>query len=76
MVSFSNWAWWSIAGGILLSPVLAFLLAIAVEILISVLTQGGVPAFLIVAAAVISGRLLVRGQRTRAPAGDLLGDQA
>ena len=76
MDSVPNWAWWTIAGGILLSPVLAFLLAIAVEILISVLTQAGVPALLIVAAAVIAGRLLVRGQRTRAPADDLLGDQA
>jgi hypothetical protein len=72
----SNWAWWTIAGGILLSPVFAFLLAVVAEILIGVVTQGGVPALLIVAGAAISGRLLLRKHRTRPRAGDLLGDQA
>jgi hypothetical protein len=76
MDRFPNWAWWAIAGGILLSPVFAFLLAVVVEILIGVLTQGGVPALLVVAAAVMSGRLLLRKHRTRAEAGNLLGDQA
>jgi Gpi18-like mannosyltransferase len=71
-----NWVWWTIAGGILLSPVFAFLLAVAVEILIGVLTQGGVPALLVLAAAVISGSLLFRKRRTRARAANLLGDQA
>jgi hypothetical protein len=72
-----NWAWWTIAGGILLSPVFAFLLAVMVEILIGVLTQGGVPALLIVAAAVVmSGRLLFHKHRARSRAGGLLGDQA
>ena len=71
-----NWAWWTIAGGILLSPVFAFLLAMAVEILVGVLTQGGMPALLIMAAVIISGRLLFRRLWTRAPTGDLLGDQA
>jgi hypothetical protein len=71
-----NWAWWTIAGGILLSPVFAFLLAVLVEILIGVLTQGGVPALLIVAAAVMSGGLLLRKHRARPRAGNLLGDQA
>ena len=72
-----NWAWWTIAGGILLSPVFAFLLAVVVEILIGVLMQGGVPALLLfVAAAVMSGRLLLRKHRTRPRAGNLLGDQA
>jgi hypothetical protein len=71
-----NWAWWTIAGGILLSLVFAFLLAVVVEILIGVLTQGGVPALLMAAAAVISGRLLLRKRRTRPWAGNLLGDQA
>ncbi len=71
-----NWAWWTIAGGILLSPVFAFLLAVVVEILIGVLTQGGVPALLIVAAAVMSGRLLLRKHRTRPRVGDPLSDQA
>ncbi len=76
MDRFPNWAWWTIAGGILLSPVFAFLLAVVAEILIGVVTQGGVPALLIVAVAVMSGRLLFRKRRTRPPAGNLLGDQA
>jgi hypothetical protein len=71
----SNWAWWTIAGGILLSPVFAFLLAVLVEILIGVLTQGGVPALLL-AAVVVSGGLLLRKHRARPRAGNLLGDQA
>ena len=71
-----NWAWWTIAGGVLLSPVFAFLLAVLVEILIGVLTQGGVPALLLIVAVVMSGGLLLRKQRTRARAGNLLGDQA
>jgi hypothetical protein len=70
-----NWAWWTIAGGILLSPVFAFLLAVLVEILIGVLTQGGVPALLL-AAVVMSGGLLLRKHRARPRAGNLLGDQA
>ena len=32
MDRFPNWAWWTIVGGILLSPVFAFLLAVVVEI--------------------------------------------
>jgi hypothetical protein len=76
MDSVPNWAWWTIAGGILLSPVFAFLLAVVVEILIGVLTQGGVPALLIAAAAVMAGRLLLRKYRTRLQAGNLQGDQA
>ena len=71
-----NWAWWTIAGGILLSPVFAFLLAVLVEILIGVLTQGGVPALLLAAAVVMSGGLLLRKHRARPQAGNLLGDQA
>ena len=66
MDSLPNWAWWTIAGGILLSPVFAFLLAVMVEILIGVLTQGGMPAL----------RLLFRKHRARPRAGNLLGDQA
>ena len=76
MDSLRNWAWWAIAGGILLSPVFAFLLAVVVEILIGVLTQGGAPALLILAAGVMLGRLLFRKRRTRVRAGSLLGDQA
>jgi hypothetical protein len=70
-----NWAWWTIAGGVLLSPVFAFLLAVLVEILIGVLTQGGVPALLL-AAVVVSGGLVLRKHRARPRAGNLLGDQA
>jgi hypothetical protein len=72
----SNWAWWTIVGGILLSPVFAFLLAVLIEILIGVLTQGGVPPLLVAAAAVICGGLLFRKHRTRSRGGNLLGDQA
>jgi hypothetical protein len=72
-----NWVWWTIVSGILLSPVFAFLLAVVVEILIGVLTQGGVPALLLfAAAAVMSGRLLLHKHRRRLRAGNLLGDQA
>jgi hypothetical protein len=63
MDSVPNWVWWTIAGGILLSPVFAFLLAVVVEILIGVVTQGGVPALLVVATAV-SGWLMLRKHRT------------
>jgi hypothetical protein len=76
MVSLPNWAWWTIASGILLSPVFAFLLAVLVEISIGVLMQGGVPALLFLAVAVMSGRLLFLNHRARVRAGDLLGDQA
>jgi hypothetical protein len=71
-----NWAWWTIAGGILLSPVFAFLLAVVAEILIGIVTQGGVPALLVVVGAVISGCLLLRKYRIRPRAGNLLSDQA
>jgi hypothetical protein len=70
-----NWTWWTIAGGVLLSPVFAFLLAVLVEILIGVLTQGGVPALLL-AVVVMSVGLLLRKHRARPRAGNLLGDQA
>ena len=49
----SNWAWWTIAGGILLSPVFAFLVAVVVEILMNIVAQGGIPSLLVVTAAVI-----------------------
>lgn len=78
MDSLSNWAWWMIAGGILLSPVFAFLLAVVVEILIGVLTQASMPALIVIAVsvAVACGYLLLRKHRARAPTGNLLGDQA
>ena len=37
------WAMWSVAVAVLLSPVLAFLMAIAVEILIGSLMDAGLP---------------------------------
>jgi hypothetical protein len=55
MSSVPTWAFWSIIGPcILLSPVLAFLLAIAVEILIGCLVDAGPPALLLVGAGAIS----------------------
>src|SRR3954463_8278225 len=67
-----NWVWWTIAGGVLLSPVFAFLLAVLVEILIGVLTQGGVPALLLAAVVVSGGGGVCRrppGSRGRCGAG-------
>ena len=48
-----------IAGGILLSPMFAFLMALVVEILIGLLKDGGAPALLtLVAAGAIGGFVL------------------
>ena len=59
MSSLPTWATWSIAAAAVLSPVLAFLMAIAVEILIGVLKDAGMLEFLaLVAASVISYSLL------------------
>jgi FtsH-binding integral membrane protein len=69
-----NWVWWTIACGILLSPLFAFLLAVVVEILIGIVAQGDLPALFVIAAAVISGGLVFRKHRART--GNLLGDQA
>ena len=50
-----------IAGGILLSPIFAFYMALLVEILISLLKDGGAPALLtLVVAGAIGGFLLRR----------------
>jgi len=60
-----TWAFWSIiVPCILLSPVLAFLLAIAVEILVGCLVDAGAPALLLVGAGA-SGLLLSRKLRMR-----------
>ena len=75
MDALPNWVWWTFAGGVLLSPVIAFLLAVLVEILIGVLSQGGLPA-LFVLAAVMGGCLALRRRRPRPRTGELLGDQA
>jgi hypothetical protein len=46
MISLPTWAIWSIAVAAMLSPVLAFLMAIAVEIVIGALVDAGVlPVF-------------------------------
>jgi hypothetical protein len=60
-----TWAGWSlIAAGVLLSPVLAFLLAIAVEILVVSVVEAGAPAFALVGAA---GALIVLHKLRRRP---------
>ena len=52
-----------IAGGILLSPVFAFLMALVVEILIGLLKDGGAPALLTLVAAGAVGGFLLRKLR-------------
>jgi hypothetical protein len=60
--SLPTWATWSIAAAAVLSPVLAFLMAIAVEILIGVLKDAGILEFLAVGAI---SWLLLRKLRVR-----------
>jgi hypothetical protein len=65
MSSVPTWAFWSIiVPCILLSPALAFLLAIAVEILVGCLMDAGAPALLLVGAGA-GGLLLFRKLRMR-----------
>ena len=52
-----------IAGGILLSPMFAFLMALVVEILIGLLKDGGAPALVTLVAAGIIGGFLLRKLR-------------
>jgi len=59
----SNWS--LIAGGILLSPVLAFLMALVVDIVIGFLNDGSVPALLVLVAAGAIGGFLFRKLRMR-----------
>jgi hypothetical protein len=54
-----------IAGGILLSPVLAFLMALLVDLVIGFLNDGRVPALLVLVAAGAIGGLLYRKLRMR-----------
>jgi hypothetical protein len=62
----SNWGLGGlIAAAVLLSPVLAFLMALAVEILIGLLKDGGVPALLALVAAGAIGGFLFRRLRVR-----------
>jgi hypothetical protein len=56
-----NWALVGlIAGGILLSPILGFLIAFLVDILIGLLKDGGVPALLTLVVAIVFGGFLFR----------------
>jgi hypothetical protein len=54
-----------VATAVLLSPVLAFLTAIAVEVLIGVLADAGLTACIAFAAAGVMGYLLLRRLRVR-----------
>jgi hypothetical protein len=59
MINLPTWALLSIAVAAMLSPVLAFLMAIAVEIVIGALVDAGaLPAFAFVAAGAICWLLL------------------
>jgi hypothetical protein len=60
MNSLPTWATWSIAAAAVLSPVLAFLTAIAVEILIGVLKDAGMLEFLALVASGALGCSLLR----------------
>ncbi len=63
MSSIPTWAVWTIVVPLVLfSPVIAFLLAIAVEILICSLVDIGAPAFVLLGAG-IAGPLLFRALR-------------
>lgn len=71
MSGLPTWAIWSIiAVPALLSPVLAFLLAIAVAILIGALKDAGVPALLATCAALLTGWLLARKLLAGSRSGD------
>ena len=54
-----------IAAAVLLSPVLAFLMALVVDIVIGFLNDGSVPAFLVLVAAGAIGGFLYRKLRMR-----------
>src|ERR1700746_2830970 len=60
MSGFPTCAWWLIAPVVLLSPVLAFLAALAVEIFVGVLKEADTPALLTLLAGAGIGRLLFR----------------
>jgi hypothetical protein len=70
MNSLPTWATWSIAVAAVFSPVLAFLMAIAAEILISLLKDAVMPALLALVVAAASWSLFRKlwvGPRGRAP---------
>jgi hypothetical protein len=62
----SNWGLGGlIAGAVLLSPVLAFLMALVVDVVIGFLNDGSVPAVLVLVAAGAIGGFLFRKLRMR-----------
>jgi hypothetical protein len=66
MRSFPTWARLSVvATVVLLSPVLAFLMAIAVEIFIGILVEASLPALIVLVAAGAIGWSLLRRLRVR-----------
>ena len=65
MNSLPTWAMWSIIAAAVLSPVLAFLTAIAVEIFIGVLKDAGIFEFLAVGVIGAISWLLLRKLRVR-----------
>jgi hypothetical protein len=72
MDSLPTWAWWMIAGAVLLSPALAFLGAILIEIVVGVVKEGGLPALATLVCAAIFSRLLFRRVWKRPQAGTLV----
>ena len=65
MNSLPSWAMWSIIAAAVLSPVLAFLTAIAVEIFIGVLKEAGILEFLAVGVIGAISWLLLRKLRVQ-----------
>jgi len=65
MNSLPSWAMWSIIAAAVLSPVLAFLTAIAVEIFIGILKEAGILEFLSVGVIGAISWLLLRKLRVR-----------
>jgi hypothetical protein len=63
MIGLPAWAIWTIAAAAFLSPVLAFMMAIAVEILIDVLIEADAPASLALIGVGLIGWLLSRKHR-------------
>jgi UPF0716 family protein affecting phage T7 exclusion len=64
-VGFQPWLWWANCREHLLSPVFAFLMALAVEILIGLVADGGALALLALVAAGAIGGFLLRELRMR-----------
>ena len=60
MNSLPTWAIWSIAAAAVLSPVVAFLTAVLVEVLFGLVKAAGVPALLVLVAAGAIGWFLRR----------------